>query len=182
MTLGSMIWGQVASMLGIPPALLIAAAGAMVCAALSWPFKLQQSAGLDLSPSMHWPAPLVAGEVRHDRGPVMVTVEYLIDPARAAPFVDMMADLKAARRRDGAYAWGLFEDVASPGRYVEYFLEESWLAHLRHHEHVTETDRAIQNEVHAFHIGDKAPKVTHYLAPDPNGAPAEAPVVDGGLR
>ncbi|RWI54768.1 MAG: MFS transporter [Mesorhizobium sp.] len=182
MTLGSMIWGQVASMLGVPAALLIAAAGAVVCAALSWPFKLQQGAGLDLSPSMHWPAPIVADDVRHDRGPVMITVEYQIDPARAAPFVSLMHDLKAARRRDGAYAWGLFEDVAAPGRYFEYFLEESWVAHLRHHERVTETDRAIQKEVHAFHVGEEAPKVTHYLAPDPNGPPAAAPIDDGGLK
>ena len=45
---------------------------------------------------------------------------------------------------DGVYAWGLFEDVAEPGRYLEYFAEESWLAHLRHHERVTQADRAIQ--------------------------------------
>ncbi|HEU0222483.1 MAG TPA: MFS transporter, partial [Paracoccaceae bacterium] len=182
MTLGSMIWGQAASWFGIPAALLLAAAGAIVCAVLSWPFKLQQGAGLDLSPSSHWPAPVVAGEVRPDRGPVMVTVDYTVEPARAAEFVVAMDDLRAARQRDGAYAWGLFEDVAAPGRYVECFLEESWLAHLRHHERVTEADRAIQDGARAFHIGEGGPRVTHYLAPDPGGVLASPPADAGGLK
>ena len=29
------------------------------------------------------------------------------------------------RRRDGAYAWGVFEDTAEKGRFVETFLVES---------------------------------------------------------
>ena len=34
-------------------------------------------------------------------------------------------------RRDGAYAWGVFEDAADESRMVETFLVESWLEHLR---------------------------------------------------
>lgn len=166
MTLGSVLWGQIASMIGIPTTLLIAAAGAMLGVAVSWPAKLQEGANLDFSPSSHWPAPLVAGDIEPDRGPVMITVEYRIDPKSAAAFISLMDELHDARRRDGAYAWGLFEDVAEPGRYLEYFTEESWLAHLRHHERVTEADRALQEQIHALHIGNDAPVVTHYLAAD----------------
>ncbi|MEM7212718.1 MAG: MFS transporter, partial [Pseudomonadota bacterium] len=154
MTLGSMIWGQLASMLGISTTLLIAAGGALLGAMVSWPAKLQQGTDLYFSPSSHWPAPLVASEIEPDRGPVMVTVEYRINPETASAFVTAMDELKAERRRDGAYSWGLFEDVAEPGRYVEYFTEESWLDHLRHHERVSEADRVIQEKVIAFHIGD----------------------------
>lgn len=182
MTLGSMIWGQLASILGIPTALLIAAGGAIACAALSWPFKLQQGIGLNLSPSMHWPTPMIAADVPHDRGPVMILVEYQINPTDASPFLDLMHDLKAARRRDGAYAWSIFEDVALPGRYIEYFIEESWVAHLRHHERVTETDHAIQKAIQSLHIGEGGPRVTHYLAPNPNVPPAQPPHDHGGLK
>lgn len=166
MTLGSVIWGQIASLVGIPTTLLIAAAGAMLGAAVSWPAKLQQGADLDFSPSSHWPEPLVAGDIERDRGPVMITVEYRIDPESAEEFVSLMDELRDARRRDGAYAWGLFEDIAEPGRYLEYFTEESWLAHLRHHERVTEADRALQERIHALHDSNDAPVVTHYLAAD----------------
>ncbi|TQV78031.1 MFS transporter [Exilibacterium tricleocarpae] len=167
MTFGSLVWGQVASLLGIPAALLIAAVAAVVGAALSWPFKLQQGLDLDLSPSSHWPEPIVAGDIQPDRGPVMVTVDYRIDPVRATAFIEAMNGLKAARLRNGAYAWGLFEDVAEPGRYLEYFIEASWLAHLRHHARVTEADRVIQDKVRAFQREAGEPLVTHFLAPDP---------------
>lgn len=41
---------------------------------------------IPLSPSLHWPAPTVATEIPPDRGPVLVTVEDTIDPARAREF------------------------------------------------------------------------------------------------
>lgn len=112
----------------------------------------------------------------------MITVEYRIAPATAADFAAAMKDLRAARRRDGAYAWGLFEDVAMPGRYIEYFTEESWLAHLRHHERVAESDRLLQQKVRAFHLGPDDPVVTHYLAPAPGAAVVPPPPRDGELQ
>jgi hypothetical protein len=42
----------------------------------SWRWKPPTGAGLDLTPSLYWPAPIVAGEIEHDRGPVLVTIEY----------------------------------------------------------------------------------------------------------
>jgi MFS family permease len=56
MTAGSALWGQLASILGLPAAHLIAAAGAMAGIVVTWRCKLQGSASLDLAPSMHWPA------------------------------------------------------------------------------------------------------------------------------
>jgi hypothetical protein len=172
MTLGSLLWGQLASAFGISATLLVAAAGAVLGAVVSWPAKLLQGAALDLSPSSHWPEPLVGAAVDHDRGPVLVTVEYRVEPATAAAFVAAMGELAAERRRGGAYAWGLFEDVAEPGRYIEYFTEESWVAHLRHHTRISAADRAIQDGVRALHRGPAEPRVTHYLAPDPGRASA----------
>jgi MFS family permease len=166
MTVGSVMWGQVASHLGISAALLIAAGVAVVGIALTWRFPLQSAGKLNLAPSSHWPQPIVATDVEQDAGPVMVTVEYRIDPSQVKPFVAAMAELESERRRNGAYAWGLFQDTAVPGRMLEYFIEESWLEHSRHHERVTFADRDLQAQVHAFHTGEEPPRVTHYLAGD----------------
>ena len=163
MTIGSAIWGQVAGMVGLPAAHFIAAAGAVAAIRLTWRWKLQTAAGLDLTPSMHWPAPIVAHEVEQDRGPVLVTVEYRIDPKDREPFLAALEKLAHERRRDGAYAWGVFEDAAEEGRMVETFLVESWLEHLRQHERVTNADRVAQDAVRRFHI-EGAPKVTHLIA------------------
>jgi hypothetical protein len=165
LTLGSAAWGEVAVLVGLANAHFLAAAGAVAAIALTWRWKLQTGAGLDLSPSMHWPAPLTAQPIENDRGPVLVTVEYLIAPDEREPFLEALARLEHGRRRDGAYAWGVFEDAAHPGRVLETFLIESWMEHLRQHERVTKADRLLQEEVRRFDRSGN-PKVTHFIAAD----------------
>ena len=81
MTVGSAVWGQAAGMIGLPDTHFIAPAGALIAIPLTSRWKLQTAAGIDLTPSMHWPTPVISHEVEHDQGPVLVTVEYQIDPA-----------------------------------------------------------------------------------------------------
>jgi predicted MFS family arabinose efflux permease len=164
LTLGSMIWGQVASLVGLPAAHLLAALGAAAAIPLTWRWKLQTGAAADLTPSMHWPAPIRSSDVERDRGPVLVTVAYQIKPEDQASFLEAINTLGYARRRDGGYDWGIYEDVARPGRFVETFSLDSWSDHLRQHERVTNADRAQQEIVNRFQVGDP-PIVTHLVAP-----------------
>jgi predicted MFS family arabinose efflux permease/quinol monooxygenase YgiN len=166
---GSAMWGQVASTLSLPDAHFIAAAGALVAIPITWRWKLQTGTAIDLTPSMHWPTPIIAFEVEPDRGPVLVTVEYRIDPHNREAFLRALAKLAHERRRDGAYAWGVFEDAGDEGRFLETFLVESWLEHLRQHERVTNADRILQTAVHRYHL-EGAPKVTHFIAAEPTGS------------
>jgi quinol monooxygenase YgiN len=162
LTLGSAAWGEVASFVGLPTAHYLAAAGAVIAIPLTWRWKLQTGAGMDLTPSMHWPS-ISAMDIERDRGPVLVTVEYCIRPEDRDAFLQAIARLEHGRRRDGAYAWGIFEDAAEPGRMVETFLVESWMEHLRQHERVTNADRLVQDAVDRFHLSGE-PKVTHFIA------------------
>ena len=93
----------------------------------------------------------------------MVIVEYSLAAERNRDeFLAALERLSHERRRDGAYAWGVFEDTATKGRFVETFLVESWLEHLRQHERVTNADRVVQDRLHQLLAG--APTVTHYVA------------------
>jgi predicted MFS family arabinose efflux permease len=167
MSLGSVIWGEVGSVAGVSAALLIAAAGASAAIPLSWRWKLQTGGELDFSPSMHWPAPITTHEIEQDRGPVLVTVEYQIDPKNRAPFLRALGRYARERRRDGAYQWGLFEDPSQDGRFVETFMTDSWLEHLRSHERVTKADRILEQIVGRFMVDGKRPKTTHLIGVEP---------------
>ena len=162
MALGSVVWGEVASTAGLPIAHYLAAAGALLAIPLTWRWKLQTGAGLDLTPSMHWPTPVVAEDLEERAGPVMVMVEYRIAVKDRHSFLVALERVAAERRRDGAYAWGVFEDAAEPGRFVETFLVESWLEHLRQHERVTKADRLLQERVHRLLLQPE--KVTHLIS------------------
>ena len=161
LALGSVVWGVVAALTSVPTALLAAAAflGAGLVAVPR--FRLRRPREHDLTP-YQWPEPLVDGEPEHDSGPVLVTVEYRVDPDRAAEFVEVMRELGRTRRRDGAYRWGVYRDVADPERFVETFLVESWLEHLRQHERVTQADRLLEDDVQKL-LRD-GPEVNHFVA------------------
>ena len=164
MAIGSVIWGAVASRFGLRTTLL-AAGIAIVCGALlTARFRLAGHRELDTTPSPHWPEPQLMRDTDPDSGPVLVTVEYSIDPADAAEFIAAMREMRRIRRRDGAVRWGLFEDAAKPGRYLESFLVQSWGEHLRQHERITVSDRKLEERALRFHRGEGVPKVAHWIA------------------
>lgn len=167
-TLGSALWGEVARISGVSIALCLAAAGGLLVIPLTWRYKLQVGATLDLAPSMHWPAPVVTRSVANEAGPVLVTIDYRVDANSHDEFLEALQRLSRQRRRDGAYAWGLFESTAEPGRFVETFLVESWLEHRRQHERVTEADRQLQDEIRRL-LRDE-PAVSHFISPKARGA------------
>jgi MFS family permease len=147
MTLCSALWGDIADKTGLPAALLLAAAGAIVAIPLTWRWKLQQGAALDLSPSQHWGMPQTHEEIDNNRGPVLVKIEYRIDPKDRTAFLRALDELGFERRRDGAFAWGIFEDASEFGRYEETYLIETWLELMHLRERVTNADRVLEDEI-----------------------------------
>jgi len=162
LTLGSMLWGEVASLTGLPIAHCLAAAGAVIAIPLLRRWKLESANVIDLTPSMHWPEPVLFADIDDDRGPVLVTVEYHVAPTNRNAFLAAIQHLAAGRKRDGAYYWGVFEDAAVPGRWIETFLVDSWLEHMRQHTRVTRTDQLAEAAVARFQV-EGAPKVTHFI-------------------
>jgi MFS family permease len=166
LTLGSAIWGGLASLTSVPMALLIAAAGAALGVPLSFKYKLQTGTNVDFSPSMQWPEPITIHDVKPDRGPVMVTTEYRIDSANREPFLDALSRFARERKRDGAYDSGIFEDPGDEGRFIETFLVDSWLDHMRQHQRVTKSDSDLEALVRSFQKGT-GPVTTHLIGAKP---------------
>lgn len=159
---GSLLWGFVAQALGTPRALLIAGSGLVVAALALHRLRLPHGED-DLGPAGHWPEPEMADEIAHDRGPVMILIEYLIAPANRDGFLHAVHRLSEERLRDGAFSWGVMEDPTNPELMTEWFLVESWAEHLRQHRRVPNADADLQREVTAFHGGTTPPRVRHLL-------------------
>jgi MFS family permease len=164
MALGAIGWGQVAARVGIPAALTASAVGMLVAIALTWRFHLREGKAPDFTPSAYWAAPVLAEDPVPDRGPVLVTIEYRVDPAHRAEFVAAMQELREMRRRNGAFAWYLFHDSAEPTRFLESFMDESWTEHLRQHERVSVADREIQQRANQYLVKGESTRSTHWLA------------------
>jgi MFS family permease len=162
--LGSALWGFVAEHVGSSTALASSAGGALLglVAMRRWPLRAVTT--LDLTPSAHWSEPHLDVMPAPDEGPVRVEVEYRIDPSQSEAFAQAIRDLEPIRRRDGAVSWAVYQDPGKTGRYVESFVVESWMEHLRQHERVTASDRAVEERIRRFHVGGTPPVVTHLIA------------------
>ncbi len=162
MSAGSVLWGFVAQRSSLRTAHFVAAAVAVLALLVTSRWKLYAGPQPDLTPSMHWPEPVLARAVPDEIGPVLVTVEYRVAAADRQAFLSGVVRLAKGRRRDGAYDWGIFEDTAHPGRLLETFLLDSWLEHLRQHRRVTNASRILQEHLHE--LLQEPPRVTHYVA------------------
>jgi MFS family permease len=160
---GSLAWGVLTAAADVGTALTIAAAGLVAGVGLARRWPLGHAEHSDLTPAGVWSDPQLAIEPRPDDGPVLITVEYEIDPADAERFVPAMEALGRIRRRDGAYRWGMYADLEEPGRYLETFVVDSWSEHLRQHGRLTVADVELTKLVRSFHRGDEPPEVRHML-------------------
>jgi MFS family permease len=162
---GAALWGQVASFAGVRETVLAAATFGVGVTLLTSRLSIEHAEADEHRPAVSpVPLPEPAFPIDPDDGPVMVTVEYQIDPARAADFAQVMQLTRRARLRQGALSWGLFRDAAQPGRYVEYFVDESWLEHQRRLERFSAGDAGLRERRLAFHVGAEPPVVRRYVA------------------
>ena len=162
MAAGSAVWGALAARTNLHIALFWAGAGTIATTALGLFFKLPD-APADVTPWVHWRLPTVQNEVDStiNSGPILVTVEYDVDPQQNLGFLQSMHRYERIRRRDGAYQWGVFRDMENPNRYLETFLVVSWAEHLRQHQRSTRADREVEERVHSCILG--TPSVRHLV-------------------
>ena len=158
------VWGQVASMIDVPWTFVAAAATGLASWLSIGRLQADSTEPQDLTPARILKEPVPAFPVEHQMGPVMVTIDYQIDPARATEFTTVMRESRANRLQMGALSWGLFHDTSELGHYIEYFLDESWADHLRRFDRFTAADADLRERRYAFHIGAEPPKVTRYIA------------------
>lgn len=162
--LGSMTWGWIAGIFGIPKALFVAAIGMVVGLTTENWFRLSSGDHIETTPSMHWPMPYLAERTPpHHVGPVQVTITYDIRPEQKEDFLKAMKRLSRSRMRNGAIRWEIYEDITVPSRFIEQFILETWLDHLRQHERVSLTDQEIQRAAEHYHIGPEPPRVSHWI-------------------
>ena len=166
MSLGALLWGKVAEESSIPAALLIAALCTGLALVLTRRWPISNIDQMDLRPSRHWRIPEVRGAVTHERSPVMVMIRYQVKPGCEREFIDTIEQLGRVRRRDGAFAWDVLEDAVEPRHYMEYYLVETWIEHLRQRERITNTDKIIQEHLRTLLVEGTLPEVKHFIGPE----------------
>jgi MFS family permease len=169
MAVGSFAWGSVADLWGNGTALTAGAVLLAMSTLATVRWRLHRVQSLDLRPAEQSQQPPATDRPSPDAGPVLVTVEYHVAPDNAAAFVDAMQRVGRMRRRIGASQWALYEDPASPGRFIETYYAATWAEHLRQYTRATITDQRIEARALSFQAPGSTPIVTHLIAARPTG-------------
>lgn len=169
MSLGSIVWGAVASHMGIKTALIIASITLTLGIILSRKQKLNLGEAIDLAPSEHWAEPNLLANSEQDkallneRSPVMIMIEYRIEPSDVNEFLSLMCHLGEARKQYGAYGWEVLQQSDKADVFIECFFDVSWMEHLRHRKRITGKDYTLEKKVHNLLKENQPPTTKHFL-------------------
>lgn len=160
LAIGSFLWGHLAETMSVPGAILAAAIVMGISTFLLYHSQFPQvdSGGLRLVTRGKTMPPAVAFD--HERGDVVMSIEYVIPVERAAQFMALAEPLRHLRLRNGGRYWGLFRDLRDETLWREVLLIESWLQHLRMLDRMTLADKALIDRARELHEGDTPPRVT----------------------
>jgi quinol monooxygenase YgiN len=101
----------------------------------------------DVVPGARLPELTLAAEPLPDDGPVLIQLEYRIDPAHRDAFLKAIQKVGPTRRRNGATSWRVFRDLGEEGRFVERYVIASWAEYVRLRARMTMADSRLQQAV-----------------------------------
>ena len=173
MAAGSALWGLVAGAIGIPGALLLAALWLVAGAFVGLRLPLPSFADIDLSPLDRFRAPELQLDLRPRSGPILVMIDYHIDPADITVFLAAMTERRRIRRRDGARQWVLLRDLERPDMWTESYHVATWEDYLRHNMRRTVADAAVSDTLLRLHRGSSPPLVHRMIERQSAGSHAD---------
>jgi len=162
--LGSALWGALSDLLGLAPALCLAAAAMAAGLLLARRFPLRMGETLEVTPATPFEDLSVVWVPAPGAGPVAVEVGYRIRAEDTEAFLDAVTQLRGPRRRDGARVWRVYRDLSDPTRFVERFIVDSWADYLHQRARATQADQALEAQVRAFLLPGEAVTTAHYIA------------------
>jgi Arabinose efflux permease len=173
MALGSWVWGALAERFGTGESLLISAVVLVVGAALGLRFSLPELKSLNLDPLDRWTEPKIALNILPRSGPVVITIEWVIQEKDVMTFLATMAERKRIRRRDGARHWTLLRDLENPDIWVERYHSPTWLDYIRQNQRMTQADADVLERLRALHKGPERPRVHRMIERQTGGVPPD---------
>ncbi len=162
--IGAAFWGKVATHFGVVSCVLFAAAFGLLSMFYIVRLVISGQDDEDLAPVCPLERPNPSKAIDHFEGPVMISIEYHINPLRYEEFKKIMKQTKTARIKQGALSWSLFSDAEHPGQVIEYYVYETWADYLRRFDRFTATDLHLQEERSKFHIDPEPPKIVRRIA------------------
>lgn len=147
---GAWFWGNVAGHYGVSTALALSGGVVASTALLAKVLPLPQEEDVDTSSVRIGGEPEVALALTMRSGPLVLELEYDVDPEQARIFYEAAIQLQKVRHRNGGFDWSLARDIADPALWTERYHCPTWGDYLRMRDRYTQSDLDIQAVVSSF--------------------------------
>lgn len=107
--------------------------------------------------------PEVALGITARSGPIVIELDYRVDPDAARQFYDVMLKMQLTRLRNGAFDWSISRNIGDPELWTERYHCPTWADYLRLRSRVTLSDRELQERADAFHKGGEEKRIRRRL-------------------
>ena len=146
LALGSVIWGALASAAGTRIALGVSAGVLLVLLGLTRRVRVALGEEADVT-GVQLPEFAIPVEPMPDDGPVLIQVEYRIEPQHRDTFLRAIYAIEPTRRRNGASNWRIYRDLEDEEHFVERYVIASWAEYVRLRTRMTVAERKLQVRV-----------------------------------
>jgi hypothetical protein len=161
--LGSWMWGSTANVIGVEGALLISSAALLASPLLGLWMRMPTASSPNKLSLDVLDDPEVRLSLTPRSGPIVIEIEYRVDPAKARLYYAVMQHVQLSRQRNGAYGWAIARDIADPELWTERFHCPTWHDYLRQRSRSTGSERALHLRANEFHIGPEPIRIRRML-------------------
>ncbi len=148
--IGAALWGRFTAGHGVATTLIVSGIGLMLLPLLGLLLPMPLGAGEDMELVELNNEPEMAVPLSPRSGPVVVEIDYEIEPTEARPFYESMLLLQSVRLRNGAFDWSIARDIADAALWTERFHFPTWQDYQRQRTRFTQADLVAQAAATAF--------------------------------
>jgi MFS family permease len=161
--LGGWGWGVLANGYGVSRALLASAVILIISPLISRWMRVPATGRHNATSADLLSDPDVRMPLTARSGPIVVEIEYRVDPARARLFYAVMQRVRSSRMRNGAYGWSIARDIADPELWIERYHCPTWHDYLRQRNRPTQAERDLHDRATEFHMGPEPVRIHRML-------------------
>lgn len=161
--LGAWGWGHVAAEWGTGAAMIGSGAALAISTVIGQFLPMPRVMAAEAEMPGERMEPEVGLALTLRSGPIVIEVDYSIDPDTARDFYTAMQDVRRSRLRSGAFNWSLSRDIADPKIWTERYHCPTWGDYLRQRNRATRSDVESEAKAQAFQLPDVHMRVRRRL-------------------
>jgi MFS family permease len=147
---GAIFWGMVASHWSVDVAVVASGIALFLMPIIGVLLPLPQATQADVELVELANEPEVGLALTLRSGPVVIEIDYAVDPDHAREFYDAMLKVQRTRLRNGGFNWSICRDIADPAQWTERYYCPTWGDYLRMRDRFTQTDIELHEQARAF--------------------------------